>query len=231
MKFTMKSGGDGNYDVPVGEYIVKFKGVRYMEPQNPPMMGRDGKPMEPGMAWDFVIEGGPHNGKETGRITGRSPSTKNSCGRFLRSVTSRFIKDGDEVDLDPFIGKHYRVIVEPTQDGQKTRVSDNPGPISVAGPTQATPAAQPQSQQPAASSTAPAGPPPRRQAPTQSAKPERFWVAFNPDADPVLMTREEIQATFNKNGSLDPRTIDVCKENGELWEQAHACGFQPSIPW
>lgn len=114
------------FDVPVGKYTARFTGVTLKDPSG--KLDEKGKPMPPGMTWDFTIVGGEHDGKQVDRLTGRTPTPKASCGKMLAAISDEVLKDGTEVDLGQFVGKLYRITVE-EGNGDRTRLSDSPAPV------------------------------------------------------------------------------------------------------
>lgn len=119
------------FEMPDGKYLAKFTGCTLREPQpgEAPKMGMDGKPMPPGMTWDFEILSGPEEkpdpanvGKRCDKLTGRVPTPKSGCGKMLAAIADTVLKDGVEVDIANYIGKTYRITVV------ENRVSESPGP-------------------------------------------------------------------------------------------------------
>lgn len=116
------------FDVPVGKYLAQFDGVTLKDSTG--RLDEKGKPMPPGMTWDFTILGGEHAGKKIDRLTGRLPTPKSACGKMLAAISDEVLKDGAEIDLGQFYGKTYRITVE-EGNGDRTRLSDNPAPVRV----------------------------------------------------------------------------------------------------
>lgn len=97
--------------VPAGQHIGLFKDVQKTHHQE----------FGDGVMFVFEIVHGPHKGQTVTRI-GKPQATKsNATGKMISGITGSF-QSGQRVDLKPFIGKLYNLLVEPTQ-GQKTRVS------------------------------------------------------------------------------------------------------------
>lgn len=205
MKLTFTKS---KFDVPEGQYVATFAGLEMLDPKpgEAPRLGRDGKPMAPGMAWRFHISEGPESGKQADRVTGRNPGPKNVCGRFLAAVTGQILKDGMEVDLDAYIGKRYRINVVAKEQSEGTCVSDQ-GIIPLDG----APAA--------AQSANGNGPPPRKKAAAES-----FYVVVNPDADAVKMTRDEAQAWI-KSSDRVAHEVEICKDGETEYTTADKLGF------
>jgi len=101
MKLTLSSGS-----VPPGSYHGKFLGV---EPVEPNQYG-------PGLRWSFEIASGPQTGIKVARTTGAAPTLKNACGRLLMAVSSKNTV-GETVDLTPFVGKLFLIIVTQRPEG------------------------------------------------------------------------------------------------------------------
>lgn len=201
MKLTFTKS---KFDVPEGQYVAQFLGLQMLDPKpgEGPRLGQDGKPMPPGMAWRFQILEGPESGKQADRISGRQPSPKNVCGRFLAAVSGQILKDGMEVDLEQYVGKKYRINVVQKESGNGTCVSDQ-GVIPLDG---------------VAAPSASAGPPPRKKAD------EVFYVVTNPDADPVTMKRNEAQTWIEANGRKASE-VEVCPVGGSEYAPADKFGF------
>jgi hypothetical protein len=170
MQFTVGESG-GKFGASEGQHVAKFLGVTMMPTHDdagkllPPKIGQDGKPMEPGMSWEFEVAEGPDKGKIASRISGKHPNPKNIAGRLMAAVSGKYLKPGVAINLDQYVGKLYLITVEPTSTGKGTRISDTPAPSPYTG---ASPAANP----PASS-----GPPPRRGT-TNAGKPAPafYWV-------------------------------------------------------
>lgn len=126
------------FEMPDGKYLAKFTGVTMRDATG--QLDQKGQPMPPGMTWDFVIVEGDQAGKKADKLTGRQPTPKSACGKFLAAVSDTILKDGQEVDLGQFVGALYRITV------MDNRISDNPTPVRVydraAGGPPPTPVAQ-----------------------------------------------------------------------------------------
>ncbi|MBM4068059.1 MAG: hypothetical protein FJ271_03825 [Planctomycetes bacterium] len=105
MKLTVKQSG-----VPVGTYLARFTGTKETE-----------NDFGEGLAWEFDVQSGAHAGAKAGRITGRTPTTKNACGKMLASISGKSLSAGEEIDLADYIGRNYLIIVAETPSGS-TRV-------------------------------------------------------------------------------------------------------------
>ncbi|SRR5579871_2024141 len=107
--FTVSSGG-----VPAGSYTGTFVGIE-AQPENK----EKGYPA--GIRWKFAIDAGPHAAQTASRVTGGTPSPKNSCGKMLSGLIGRALKEGEQVDPDAYLGKRYMLVVA-TGQGGGTRV-------------------------------------------------------------------------------------------------------------
>jgi hypothetical protein len=103
--FTVSSGG-----VPPGNYSASFVGVE-VHPED------KAKGFGPGIRWRFVIDAGPHVNETASRITGSTPSAKNSCGKMLSGLIGRALREGEQIDPDTFRGKRYMLVVAAGQSG------------------------------------------------------------------------------------------------------------------
>jgi hypothetical protein len=184
MKVKMKQAGEGKYGAPVGRYRAKFVGVEEREPM-------EGSDYGPGLEWSWeilaAVDGSrEHAGKIVSRTTALEPTNKNSCGRFLKAVTDQIIGINAEVDLSDYVGRLYRIEVEPNSTGKNTRVAEVPQLLE--GDAAATAPHRPSPPQPAAT-----GPGPRPPAPPSPPSPPA------PPQPPVPpMTREQAEAALEE---------------------------------
>ena len=102
---TVSSGG-----VPIGNYTGAFAGVE-AQPENKE------KGYGAGLRWKFNIDAGPQAGQTASRVTGQSPTPKNSCGKMLSGLLGRGLKEGEQIDPDQFLGKRFMIVVEAGQGG------------------------------------------------------------------------------------------------------------------
>lgn len=118
---------ESQFEMPNGKYLARFLGVanKELKPGEKPKLGQDGNPLPPAMTWNFEIIDGDQTGKRADRLTGRIPTPGSGCGKMLVAICDRVLETGDEVDLDPFVGKVYRITVI------DNRISDSPAPILV----------------------------------------------------------------------------------------------------
>lgn len=183
MKMTFTKS---QYEMPDGKYLAKFMGVTMKDATG--QLDKKGNPMPPGMTWDFEIVEGDQTGKKADKLTGRVPTPKSGCGKFLAAVSDTVLKDGQEVDLQQFVGQTYRITVE------DNRISDNPPPARVYG-----------SQAPAS------GPPPRK-----TADPS-YYLSINEDADPVLVPMSRLKEIVSEKGK-EAFSYQVCPDGGKEWK-------------
>jgi hypothetical protein len=101
MKLTVKSGG-----VPPGSYVAMLKGVEAKESK-----------FGPGLFWTFEVSNGPHAGVKATAFSQPEPTANNKCGKFLAGIMGKMPGVGETVDLSPYIGKPYLIVVEKTEGG------------------------------------------------------------------------------------------------------------------
>ena len=102
---TVSSGG-----VPVGNYTGTFSGTEATQ-------AKPEKGYGAGIRWKFQVDSGPCAGQTTSRVTGMSPTPKNGCGKMLSGLIGRALKEGEQIDPDAFIGKHYMIVVATGREG------------------------------------------------------------------------------------------------------------------
>jgi hypothetical protein len=180
LRFTKQ---ESKYGVPPGEYQARFLGVEPMPDNGSPRLGRDGKPMPPGIEWRFEVLSGPNAGRWATRVTSEAPTPRNSCNKMLEGVPGRSVSSGETVDVAACVGTVYRVVVEPsTYNADRTQVTvvlrDN---ASAASPIAAPPA------QFLDGAPSPPAPPPEEPAEQAS-----VWVAW-PGQPVVLLPLEELR--------------------------------------
>lgn len=103
--FTVSSGG-----VPIGNYTATFQGIE-AQPENKE------KGYPPGLRWKFTVAAGPQAGQTASRVTGATPSPKNSCGKMLSGLIGRALKEGEQIDPDQYIGRKFMIVVAAGQGG------------------------------------------------------------------------------------------------------------------
>lgn len=108
MEFTVSEGSGP----PAGIYRAEFLGV----------VKTSHDEYGDGARFDFKVIGGEHAGKIASRTSKPTPSAKNVCGKLMAGIIGRAMAPGERVNLAPFIGKVFTIVVGPTQNGQSTRV-------------------------------------------------------------------------------------------------------------
>src|SRR5262245_45071650 len=131
MRILRKS--ESQFGAPVGIYTGVFLGLRDM-PNDQSLLGKDGKPMQPGMEWQFRIEEGPYKGRVVSRITSREPTTKNICGRLLDGLVGRTVPTGEDVDDSNYVGKPYQIVVSPNPGNPERTYVTQIIPLAAVGP-------------------------------------------------------------------------------------------------
>jgi hypothetical protein len=191
-----------------------------MKDNGTPRVGRDGKPMEPGIEWQFEITDGPQAGQIVGRITSAVPTTKNACGTLLAGLVGRLVQPDEEVDPDQYRGRTYQIVIAHSKESpEKTYVTQ------IHGAGGAAPA-------PAAASPAPAapkGPPPKAPAPTPPV-PRKFWVQLG-EGDPVEMTSLEIDDHLQGSKTKPQDLACMTHDQSSGWKTAADFGFTGEIPF
>src|SRR5262245_5299308 len=186
----------GKFKVPPGFYRAKFSGVQQ----------RDHPEYGPGLEWRFEIVDGAERGKITSRTTAPEPTSKNSAGKILAGILGSVPAPGAEIELGPYLGRTYKVVVELNTGGSgNTRVA------AVLADDGAAPA-------PSAAAAASTPPPPSRPRPaptvTTAAPP------FDPlKADPLwvetveggvrLLSRQQVQDLLDGFASDDEANAGV----------------------
>lgn len=98
--------------IPPGQYIAKFKDVQRT---NHDKYGA-------GVIFVFEIAQGEFSGLNISRIGKPEPTPKNATGKIMSGILGHMPEKGQPIDLRPFIGKYFNVLVEPTE-GEKTRIA------------------------------------------------------------------------------------------------------------
>jgi hypothetical protein len=244
---------ESQFGAPPGLYDTQFLGVKNLPDDGKPRLGYDGRPMPPGMDWQFQITRGEHTGKIVGRITSKTPTRKNSCGMLLRGIVGRELKPNEEVDLSALIGVACQVVVSRSKDNpDRTQVTEvmrimPPGqgvaPAVPAGPANSQAPSFPHIQAAAErvldkanerrEAQAAFPPSPQPTLPTQpgppaaAARPELLasYAVLWPDAPgPQQATGEGINLGL-KQRVLDPRNVMVKPLAGGDWKPASAYGL------
>jgi hypothetical protein len=194
--------------VPVGVYTGEFLGVRPFEGDS--RLGKDGRPMGPSCVWEFSIAAGPHKGAVVSRITGTTPTSRNSAGRMLDAIVGRTTQAGEQIDLEAHIGRRYTVTLEVSPNNpQSTRVAQVLPPQVAHGVS------------PVANGPAPPPPP---------APETRYYVQVSPGLPPETMRDTELQAWLARD-KRDPAVVQVCRVGEKSWVTAASCGFKDEAPF
>jgi hypothetical protein len=215
------------YGAPADVYDVKFLGIEPMRDNGAPRLGRDGKPMPPGVEWRFEIISGPHAGKLVTRITSTTPTPKNACGTLLDGLLGRPVGIGEPVDTDAYVGKLFRAVVsQSTTNPKRTQV------------TQILPSNQPNQKPafdpPSTSVFNPPSLPPEPEIPDADA----VWVSYGADSGKPAQRfhRNEAQKEFDKilHGPDKDRIAKVKVMRGDQqggWVAPEAMGFDTKVPF
>ncbi len=222
---------ESRFGAPAGVYVGTFLGTAMMKDNGKPRLGNDGKPMEPGLEWQFEITDGEHAGQIVSRITSTIPTTKNAAGVLLAGMLGRPVRPDDEIDPDTYRGQKFQIVVSPGKlDPNKTSVSQlvklngqngtngTPKPPAAASPpaTFAPPS-------PPAPPTPPRAPAPPA-APAAATEP-KYWASV--DGKTELVTGSHIREMVKDK--IVPPTLPVMRENQEGgWMTAAAFGFDKS---
>ena len=109
LQFAIKQGGGP----PAGFYKGTFRNVEITEHEE----------FGPGLKFIFEVSEGEHKGEQATRITGDSPTPKNSAGRMISGISGEMLTPGKVVDLAPFVGREFLIQVEDTKGGNGTRIA------------------------------------------------------------------------------------------------------------
>lgn len=190
------------YEMPDGKYIARFTGVTMREATG--QLDQRGNPMPPGMTWDFEITEGDQKGKKADRLTGRTPTPKSGCGKFLAAITDSVLRDGQEVDLEPFQGRLYRITI------QENRISDNPTPVLIHEGTPTGPPSRPPSAGSATSTTA------------------KYWVDLGSgQMNEAALDAPAVEHLLQSKG-LNAET-PCCQDGTNEWKPASAFGIKTAF--
>jgi hypothetical protein len=207
------------YGAPAGVYEARFLGVEPMRDDGTPRLGRDGKPMPPGVEWNFEIVAGQYTGRRVGRITSSTPTAKNACGTLLDGLLGRRVGVGERVEVSPHVGKMFQVVlgISPTNP-ERTQV------VQIIRPQQA--------------SMPPAPPSPPET--NSTASEEYFWSSYLGESKPAeRLTRHVIQLDIDRmlvgppaeQGRLTKLRIMRDGQPGAAWEEPSALGFRTKTPF
>ena len=202
---------ESKFGAPKGIYQGKFLGINPMKDSG--RLGKDGKPMAPGIEWQFEIVEGDYAGKIVGRITAATPTKANSCGKLLQGLVGKQLSANDETDVNDYVGQTYQVVVGAgVENPDKTQVTEIFRQGGKAAPS-------------SSAGTPPA--PPRKPGSSGSAE---FWVVQMEGVDPVKMDKKFLQKWLNEN-SKDSREIDVCPVGTQDWKKAADYGLTSGLPF
>lgn len=228
--------------VPAGWYNTRFAGT---EPR-PDMVGsmpgkNQGKP-QPRMAWVFEVTDGPYRGERVAQETGTAPVQRSGALRMLTGLNGGPMAIGQRVNPDTYVGRPYRIKVEPNPASDKGNLHVGAIEPGAAAPPQQSgnspPPASWSHTGPSGTTVAGGGPPP---APPQGpplgappgvgapeapacdpAEPWVWWDAANEREQP--MTRGDLFDMI-KN---DSRTLDgyVKRPGATQWVKVSATDLQ-----
>lgn len=214
------------FGAPAGVYLGRFLGVSTMKDDGKQRLGRDGRPMEPGLEWQFQIVGGDYDGQQVGRITAAVPTTKNSCGTLLSGLVGRTIRPDEDVDPDPYKGETYQIVVSSSKDDpERTYVTQI---VRQAG---SGPRARP-----AAASAAPSPPPapaprPAPAPPGAATGGREWWGDFGQGTQRVfehqVLERLAMLSTVEERDEVLVMPID---QSGP-WKPAREYGLVANVPF
>ncbi len=106
--FEVGSGGP-----PVGSYVATFQGVE----------ASDHEAWGPGAKFSAEVIDGEHAGSVSKRTAKRIPTGRNLCGRLIAGLLGvQKLEAGSQLDVSPFVGKRYQILVTANQDNTSTRL-------------------------------------------------------------------------------------------------------------
>lgn len=217
---------ESKFGAPEGVYLGKFLGVQLMKDDGVPRLGRDGRPMEPGMEWQWEITDDPDGrgasvGQIVGRITSQAPTTKNACGQLLRGVLGRAVGAGEQVELDDYVGHLYRITIGRSQY--------NPEKLQVlqVGAVKTGPAVAPAPAAPPKAPGAPPRPPARPAVPPPAL---RYWVQTEAE-DPILMPIPEIVSWLQKSKATPSEVSAIPEDQQGGWKTLADFGLNAEAPF
>lgn len=216
---------ESKFGAPAGVYQARFEGLKLMEAQNPPRLGRDGRPMPPGMEWQFTVLGGEQDGQVIGRITGTEPTTKNSCGMLLSGMFGRAIQPDEDLDPNQFRGQTFEVVVGRSKDDpNKTYIIQINGPPrpGITRPPAAAPSALPPRP------VGPVAPPaPKSSAAIKDAPPERYWI--DDDGNVSIVTADQVRNMVTAMGVAPEKIILMTEDKASGWKTAAEFGLHSAF--
>jgi hypothetical protein len=115
---------ESKFGAPAGIYVGEFLGIQPMKDDGKPRLNRDGKPMEPGVEWQFKITEGEQAGQIVGRITSLEPTTKNACGTLLSGLVGHVVRADEQIDPAGYVGRRYQIVIGHSKESpEKTYVT------------------------------------------------------------------------------------------------------------
>jgi hypothetical protein len=108
LQFTVSEGSGP----PAGVYKAVFSGVDQTTHDEYGL----------GVKFSMTVSGGPHDGKVSCRTTRPVPSATNVCGRLIASIIGRPMAPGENIDLGPYVGKIFTIVVTDAPNGKGTRL-------------------------------------------------------------------------------------------------------------
>lgn len=222
---TLLRKKESKFGAPSGIYVGKFLGLSPMKDNGTPRLGRDGKPMEPGVEWQFEVTEGDYAGQIVGRITSAVPTTKNACGTLLDGLVGRTVAADEDVDVDQYKGHAYQIVIGPSKENpERTQVvqivRQRAGGQAAAPPRPAAPKPPAPA---AANGTAAA----------DVRMSARYWVQKPDWPEPHELTGQQV--ALHVNGCKSPAEVDTimvmdaAQTSG--WQKPSHFGFKPDIPF
>jgi hypothetical protein len=104
LDFTM---GESRPALADGSYYASFTGTSPVEAKE-----HQGKMLDPGIRWEFTVNGGPNKGAKTGRITQLIPTPANGCGRIISGLLGRTPTPGEKLSLADCVGKTFVIVMK-----------------------------------------------------------------------------------------------------------------------
>src|SRR5262245_30912045 len=219
---------ESKFGAPAGfNYVGKFLGLKSL-PEDTARVGRDGKPMPPGVEWQFEITQDPDHsgefvGKIVGRITSPDPTTRNACGTLLSGLVGVSIPEmlSSRLDYNPgdYVGQSYQLVISRQKDNpertQVTEVKRANGSLPLSVPGQAPPVSLPQTARsqaalPAVLAGRKPAPPPRPGGPVPPKQPQdepRYWASIG-GSEPEEVTGTEIREQLSAGKEVKVMSLD-----------------------
>lgn len=228
---------ESKFGAPVGfNYLGKFMGTMPMKDDGP-RLGRDGKPMEPGIEWQWEIthdpdHDGEHVGKIVGRITSPTPTLGNACGELLSGLVGRskqqLLNDDRDYEPNDYVGFTYQLVISAQKDKQdKTQVTACKRVPQDTGTPPAPPRAKGASPPTAAKPAPRSAPPPPAKGPPLPG-PERFY--FWDGTQELHLLGPEItslcQDALAQGRNLDAEMFRVRRRQNDGWQTPAELGLE-----